>query len=137
MVFSREVILEEQHRVLEGARWSKIAAMNDETTTGVGTFSRPSTVLQTYTVPLQQVRRELGKWKEPLTDEYLSLTSNTKALRPTTTEALKLHPNYAEMEVAPAMVIPTVKAPFGKHRARMVICGNRVELADPEQAEET
>lgn len=87
--------------MLEGARWSKIAAMNDETTTGVGTFSRPSTVLQTYTVPLQQVRRELGKWKEPLTDEYLSLTSNTKALRPTTTEALKLHPNYAEMEVAP------------------------------------
>ena len=27
-----------------------------------------------------------------------------------------------------------MKAPFGKHRARMVICGNRVELADPEQA---
>ena len=135
MVFSREVVLEEQHRMLEEARWSKIAAMNDETTTGVGTFSRPITVLQTYTFPLQQMRRELEKWKEPLTDEYLSLTSNTKALRPTTTEALKDHPNYAEMEVAPAMVVPTVKAPFGKHRAaRMVICGNRVELADPEQA---
>ena len=78
MVFSREVVLGEQHRMLEEARWSKIAAMNDETTTRVGTFSRPSTVLQTYTVPLQQVRRDLEKWKEPLTDEYLSLTSNTK-----------------------------------------------------------
>ena len=60
-----------------------------ETSTVAGTFSRPSTVLQTYTVPLQQVRRELEKWKEPLTDEYMSLTSNTRALRPTTVEALK------------------------------------------------
>ena len=67
------------------------------------------------------MRRELEKWKERLTDEYLSLTSNTKALRPTTTEGLKNRPNYAEMEVAPAMVVPTVKALFGKLRARMVM----------------
>ena len=129
----KEAALEAQHQELENALWAKLASMNEPHAT-TGTFSRPSTVLQTYTVPLQQVRRELEKWKEPLSEEYVSLTSNTRALRPTTVEALKDHPNYAEMEIAPAMVVRTVKAPFGKHRARMVICGNRVEWADPDQA---
>ena len=33
----------------------------------------PATVLQTYTVPLQQVRKELDLWKQPLLAEYKSL----------------------------------------------------------------
>lgn len=92
----------------------------------------PSTVLQTYTVPLQQVRKELELWKQPLLDEYKSLTKITGALKVTTEKELQKDPRYDQMEVAPAMLVPTVKAPHGKRRAQIVICGNRIEAKKPD-----
>ena len=94
------------------------------------------TVLQTYTVPLQQVRKELELWKQPLLDEYKSLTEITGALKVTTEEELRKDPRYHQMEVAPAMLVPTIKSPHGRRRARIVICGNRIEAKNPDKQHE-
>ena len=71
-------------------------------------------------------------WKQPLLDEYKSLTEITGALKVTTEKELQKDPRYDQMEVAPAMLVPTVKAPHGKRRARIVICGNRIEAKNPD-----
>ena len=44
----KEAALGAQHQELENALWAKLAAVNEPYAT-TGTFSRPSTVLQTYT----------------------------------------------------------------------------------------
>ena len=97
-----------------------------------GSASRSSqhTVLQTYTVPLQQVRKELELRKQPLLDEYKSLTEITGALKVTTEKEFQKDPCYDQMEVAPAILVPTVKAPHAKRRAR--ICGNRIGAKNPD-----
>ena len=123
----REEGLEEQHRALEEHRLAALVHASMD-----GQDDPPPTVLQTYTVPLQQVRKELELWKQPLLDEYKSLTEITGALKVTTEEKLRRDPRYPQMEVAPAMLVPTIKSPHGRRRARIVICGNRIEAKNPE-----
>ena len=65
-----------------------------------------------------------------MTDEYQSLIEGTRALSPTTMEELEKDPLFEAMEVAPGMLVPTIKAPHGKKRARIVVCGNRLEALD-------
>ena len=92
--------------------------------------------LYSPSVPLQQVRKELELWKQPLLDEYKSLTEITGALKVTTEEELRRDPRYHQMEVAPAMLVPTIKSPHGRRRARIVICGNRIEAKNPDNQPE-
>ena len=80
--------------------------------------SLPATVLQTYTVSLQQVKKDLALWRPPLQDEYDSLNKVTNAIKPTTEEKLKEDLRFPTMELAPAMLAPTVKSPHGKLQAR-------------------
>ena len=122
----REDGLEEQHRALERHRLAALVQASKD-----GQQEPPPTVLQTYTVPLQQVRKELDLWKQPLLDEHKSLTEITGALKVTEKE-LRRDPRFPQMEVAPAMLVPTVKAPHGRRRARIVICGNRIEAKNPD-----
>ena len=84
-------------------------------------------VLQTYTVPLAQVRRELKDWIPSLEYEVNSLEKTTRAVRPIQVQDLKEEPGYNEMLVVPSKLVPTVKAPDGKKRSRIVLCGNLVE----------
>ena len=84
-------------------------------------------VLQTYTVPLAQVRRELKDWTPSLEYEVNSLEKTTRAVRPVQVQDLKNEPGYNEMLVVPSKLVPTVKAPDGKKRSRIVLCGNLVE----------
>ena len=130
-LLKREDGLEEQHQALERHRLAALvqASMDDPQ-------EPPPTVLQTYTVPLQQVRKELELWKQPLLDEYKSLTEITGALKVTTEEELRKDPRYHQMEVAPAMLVPTIKSPHGRRRARIVICGNRIEAKNPDKQHE-
>ena len=114
-----------QHQTLEAWRLAALNGGQDE--------EKPPLVLQTYTVPLAQVRRELHKWVEPFKDEYTSLSQTTQATFPTTEEALKLDPRYPDREEAPAMLVPTVKSPHGRHRARVVICGNHLTRSQAEE----
>eukprot|EP00435_Cladocopium_sp_Y103_P040770 s3371_g11.t1 len=115
----REQELEDQHWSLEQHR---LASSAEE-----GGVEQLRTVLQTYTVPLQQVK-ELDLWRQPLKAEYEALLG-TGAIRVTSEEEVRRHPNYANLERAPAMLVPTVKAPNGRRKCRIVICGNRIEKA--------
>ncbi|CAK9115283.1 unnamed protein product [Durusdinium trenchii] len=108
-----------QHSSLQNYKMASLAPM-------AGSTEVPVTVLQTYTVSLQQVRKELEKWKPPLRDEYDQLISSTQAIKPTSEEKLRLDPRFPTMELAPAMLVPTVKSPHGRLRARVVICGNHL-----------
>ena len=120
--------LEDQHRKLESVR---LAAVKNEAGLELqDPGAPPPAVLQTYAVPLQRVRQELAAWVPPMTDEYQSLIEGTRTLSPTTMEELEQDPLYEAMEVAPGMLVPTIKAPHGKKRARIVVCGNRLEALD-------
>lgn len=55
----------------------------------------------------------------------------------TTENELRRDPRFPQMEVAPAMSVPTVKAPHGKRRARIVICGNRIGAKNPDSQQVT
>ncbi|CAK9036004.1 unnamed protein product [Durusdinium trenchii] len=125
----REECLQRQHGALESWRMAALQAAGGS---GKGEEQKPSLVLQTYTVSLAQVRRELHKWVEPFKDEYVSLSTTTGAIFPTTEEALKKDPRYPWREEAPAMLVPTVKSPHGRHRARVVICGNHLTKSQVE-----
>lgn len=59
-----------------------------------------------YMVPLQQVRTELELWKQPLLDEYRSLTEITGALKVKKDMELRRDPRFPQMEVAPDMLVP-------------------------------
>ena len=84
-------------------------------------------VLQTYTVPLAEVRRDLPLWKEALMKELNSLVDRTQTIRRVDVDDLKKEVGYDRMQVAPAKVVPTIKAPHGVRKTRIVVCGNLVE----------
>ena len=90
-------------------------------------------VLQTYTVPLQEVRANLAKWRPAILSEYESLTKVTKAVRPVHKDTLK---NRTDVEYAPGKLVTVVKAPSGRMKARLVVCGNRVEASLDAQQED-
>ena len=105
-VLRREKDLEQQHEVLEGHRLASLVQSSQNKTpeklVNQAAADPPSTVLQTYTLPLQQVRKELDLWKQLLLDEYKSLTEITGAVKVTTEKELQKDPRYDQMEVAPA-----------------------------------
>ena len=84
-------------------------------------------VLQTYTVPLSKVKANLSEWIPSMRDEYEALTDSMKAVKKWRESDLKQQPGYATAEYAPSKLVNTIKAPNGRHRSRIVICGNMVE----------
>ena len=85
-------------------------------------------VLQTYTVSLAEVKKDINLWKEPLQAEMEALVSSG-TIRRVKVDQLVHEPGYDRMEVAPAKIVPTIKSPSGKRKARIVICGNMVHPA--------
>ena len=86
-------------------------------------------VLQTYTVGLAEVRRNIEQWKPAIQKELESLFETTQALKRTTIEDLMEFPDWDQAEQAPAKIVSTVKAPDGRKKIRIVICGNLVQSA--------
>ena len=97
---------------------------------------KPPTVLQTYTVPLAAVKQNLDDWIGPIKAEYDQLVSESRAVKPVTLQELERMPGYQNMELAPSKLVTTVKAPHGKHKARIVICGNLVTSAQGDKPKE-
>ena len=87
-------------------------------------------VLHTHTISLAEVRKNLGEWREALLQEYHSLTVATKAVVPVKRRDLQ---HRQDVEYAPGKLVATIKAPSGKRKARIVVCGNRVEASLNEQ----
>ena len=70
-----------------------------------------------------------------MTDEYQSLIKGTRAL--SRTEELETDLLFEAMEVAPGILVPIMKAPYGKKRARIVVCGNRLEALQARRSPRT
>ena len=87
-------------------------------------------ILQTTTIPLSEVRKELGEWKEAMVREYNSLIHETKAIEPIDISQL----NQEEIELVPGKLVTVRKAGpnGGKKKCRAVVCGNLLQGdADP------
>ena len=115
-----EIQGEEIHGARLAALQSGVVDRNEEVT-------QPAAVLQTYTVPLSAVRKELSEWRSAMAAELKSLLETTKAIRKVEESELVKFPNYKDLEMAPAKVVATVKAPSGRRKVRVVICGNLLE----------
>ena len=91
-------------------------------------------VLQTYTVPLHKVKEDPEPWLDAIRAELHQLLEVTKAVRAVRKADLVHEEGYDSMEVVPGKLVTTIKAPNGKRKARVVICGNL--LNKPTNAEE-
>ena len=127
--------LEEQVRLIEeeleiqgeGIHGARLAALQTPDAKDVDQTQQPAAVLQTYTVPLGVVRKEISEWKDAMAAELRSLMDTTKAIRKVEESELLKLPNYQDLEMAPAKVVATIKAPSGRRKVRVVICGNLLE----------
>ncbi|CAE7809808.1 RE1 [Symbiodinium sp. CCMP2592] len=85
-------------------------------------------VLCTHTVPLVEVERYYGLWKDALEKELHSMTHEKQALKVISEEELT---KYQEAGTR-AMVIPSklvcTRKSGGRFKARLVACGNYVDL---------
>ena len=73
------------------------------------------------------MRKDLKEWIPSLEYEVKSLERTTRAVQPVSVKDLCHEPGYEEMLVVPSKLVPTIKAPDGKKRSRIVLCGNLVE----------
>ena len=138
-----EESLEVQHNGMLQARLATLesACMESSSleTAGVGmetaassSLASPAAVLQTYTVPLQTVKRNLEDWKEAMAAERKALLGTTKAIQAVDEADLKKIPGYHLLEMAPAKIVATVKAPNGRKKVRVV--GNLLEKKESSAA---
>ena len=87
--------------------------------------------LVTKTLALDEVRKELEEWKDPIKSEYESLLKH-KAIEPINREQYQELQRTHDIEVIPGKLVATIKPPF-KRKARLVACGN--QAAKNEDAE--
>ena len=79
----------------------------------------------THSVPLAEVMRDLRSWYPALLEEFNSILTIHKAIRPVTKDELKmLEKQGREILYVPGKLVATVKAGTGKQKARIVACGN-------------
>ena len=90
-------------------------------------------VLQTTTVSLDEVRKNLQEWIPAMKNEYHSLTEETQAIIPVEEGQLDM----SQVELVPGKLVCTVKAGpnGGRKKVRGVVCGNLLnEANDPAPA---
>ena len=82
-------------------------------------------ILHTHSVSLSEVMRDLVSWHPALLEEFNSILTTHKAIRPVSKEELKrLEREGREVLYVPGKLVATVKAGTGKRKARIVACGN-------------
>ena len=88
----------------ECERHARIAALSTDGQPGKENQggSRPPTVLQTYTIPLAMVKRDLDSWIEPIKAEYNQLVHESQAVKPVKLSELEAMEGYQDMELAPS-----------------------------------
>ena len=96
-------------------------------------LGKDSEVLQTTTVSLDEVRKNLQEWIPAMKNEYHSLTEETQAIIPVEEGQLDM----SQAELVPGKLVCTVKAGpnGGRKKVRGVVCGNLLnEANDPAPA---
>lgn len=79
--------------------------------------------LVTKTLTLDEVRKELAEWNDPIKAEYDSLLKH-KAIEPINREQHQELQRTHDIEVIPGKLAATIKPSF-KRKARLVACGNQ------------
>ena len=80
--------------------------------------------LQTRTVPLEEVKANIKKWRESIEAEHQSLVEKTKAVEPLDEEGFQELCKNHVVELIPGKSVHTVKAYTGRLKTRWVGCGN-------------
>ena len=116
------------HRCLVRSRLCAlgVSESNDKTSEEAGIPNQTEAdVLQTVTMSLNDVRKNLSDWVAPMKEEYNSLIHSTQAVTPVSVD--QLDPN--NVEFVPGKLVCVVKAGpnGGKRKCRGVICGNMME----------
>ena len=94
------------------------------------TYQELEEVLQTRTVPIQEVRQDMAAWYQPFKEEYDTLCSTV--IQPMTPEETrKTIAEAAQVERIPSKIVPTIKPPT-KKRGRIVTCGNYASAPEGE-----
>eukprot|EP00434_Breviolum_minutum_P018336 symbB.v1.2.016177.t1/scaffold1227.1/size245474/4 len=94
------------------------------------TYQELEEVLQTRTVPIQEVRQDMAAWYQPFKEEYDTLCSTV--IQPMTPEETrKTIAEAAQVERIPSKIVPTIKPPH-KKRGRIVACGNYASAPEGE-----
>ncbi len=92
-----------------------------------------SEVLQTRTVGLEEVRRNLDEWK-PAFEEEINNLSERAIERIGDEEFRKLLNGPREVECLPMKAVATLKPPC-RHKGRVVVCGNYAGPRDGDQSD--
>ena len=112
---------------VERVKTLRLCSVNGETKSSEET-PESKEVLQTVTMSLSDVKKDLDSWIPAMRAEYESLTRETAAVLPVDVRSL----NPQEVEFVPGKLVCVVKAGpnGGKKKCRGVICGNMME-SDP------
>ncbi|CAL1162674.1 unnamed protein product [Cladocopium goreaui] len=87
----------------ECERHARIAALSTDGQPGDENqgVSRPPTVLQTYTIPLTMVKRDMESWIEPIKAEYNPLVYESQAVKPVKLSELEAHEDGNKTQATP------------------------------------
>ena len=98
-----------------------------------GTQTPEQEILHTHTVPLSEVVRDLSGWHHALLDEFNSILTTHKAIRPVSREELRAFEKQGRQVLyVPGKLVATVKAGTGKRKARVLACGNFLSREKPQ-----
>ena len=96
--------------------------------------SQNEIMLQPRTLSMAEVYEDLSSWIPPMADELQALTVTHEAIRIITTQDVdRMVQDGFLVETIPSKLVPVLKPPDARKRARIVGCGNYVELRDRSQ----
>ena len=91
-------------------------------------------MLQPRTLSMAEVYEDLSSWIPPMAEELQALTVTHEAIRVITKQDVEqMSRDGFLVETIPSRLVPVLKPPDAKKRARIVGCGNYVELRDRNQ----
>ena len=79
---------------------------------------------QTHTIPLDEVKANIEKWRPSVETEYESLVSKTEAVEPLSEEGFQELCKTHVVELISGKSVHTIKAYTGRLKTRGVGCGN-------------
>ena len=118
-------------QVLQGCAWQRSRELDEQEE---WTVAHDQVMLQPRTLSMVEVYEDLNSWIPPMADELQALTVTHEAIRVITKQDVdQMVQDGFLVETIPSKLVPVLKPPDAKKRARIVGCGNYVELRDRSQ----